>query len=100
MNAARRYQLLFNARCDIRNACTFQDRHGVAHGLQPEEMLEFLQTIHASMARNTGHDDMADRLLDLIADFDGELKTDNAPELDGFRTIEPAKLDRVIEVAV
>jgi len=96
VNRARRYGMLFQARCDIRMACTLTDRHGVAHGLQPEEMLELLQTVHAAMAKNTGTD-FADRLLDLIADFDGELQTDEEPELDGFRTIEPATLDRVVE---
>lgn len=97
MNDALRYQMLFAARCEIRNACSFTDKHGVARGLQPAEMLELLQTIHASMAKNTGHDDMADRLLDLMADFDGELHMDAEPELEGFRTIEPSKLDRVVE---
>jgi hypothetical protein len=98
MNAARRYQMLFGARCDIRMACNLTDKYGVAHGLQPDEMLEILQTVHAAMARNTGHDDMADRLLDLIADFDGELHMDAEPELDGFRTIEPRTLDQVVSV--
>jgi hypothetical protein len=96
MNNALRYQMLFAARCEIRNACNFTDKHGVAHGLQPAEMLELLQTIHAAMAKNTGHDDMADRLLDLIADFDGELHMDAGPELEGFRTIEPRTLDQAV----
>ncbi len=95
MNPARRYQLLFTARCDLRNACEYTDRYGVARGLSPSETIEFLQTIHAHMQKNTGFD-FADRLLELIADFEAE-QQEGEPEIEAFRTIEPATLDRRIE---
>jgi hypothetical protein len=95
MNPARREQLLFGARCDIRYACTGTDKHGVAHGLSPEEAIEQLQTIQAHMARNTGYD-FAEQLSELIQQWIAELQTEE-PELDAFKTLEPRRLDTRIE---
>lgn len=96
MNAARRYQMLFAARCDIRSACTLTDKNGVAHGLSPAETVELLQTVHACIQKNQGYDDFAESLLELIADFDAELQTCE-PEIEAFRTLGPTTLDRVVE---
>lgn len=95
MNPARRYQLLFTARCDLRSACEYTDRYGIARGLSPAETIEFLQTVQAHMAPNTGFD-WADQLSELIQQFIAEQQEDE-PEIEAFRTLEPATLDRRIE---
>lgn len=95
MNAARRYQLLFSSRCDLRSACTLTDKHGVAHGLSPEEAIEQLQTIQAHMAKNTGYD-FAEQLSELIQQWIAEMQ-EGEPEIEAFKTLGPATLDRRIE---
>lgn len=95
MSPARRYQLLFGARGDVRSACTYPDRHGVAHGLSPEEAIEQLQTVQAHMAKNTGYD-FAEQLSELIQQWIAEMQ-EGAPEIEAFNTLGPATLDRRIE---
>lgn len=96
MNAARRNFMLFEARCNIRTACTLTDKNGVAHGLSPAETVELLQTVHSCIQKNQGYDDFAESLLQLIVEFDAELNTCE-PEIEAFRTLGPTTLDRVVE---
>lgn len=82
MNRARS---LLNIRTDIRTVCK-------VHKLSDAELLEMLQTVHA----NTEDTGFAVNLLDLICDIEGEVNYE-APEIDAFKTLEPARLDKQIE---